>query len=608
MKLPSRALAFALIAATALPAPLAAADVPRIDLNLLRHGEAALPAIWKPYRPAPLPPVDLTNGPLDARIVDGKLAVSLDQFLRLVVDNDLDLNAARYDYAIAQVDVLRAESGQAARGVASAPLPAGLFAGAIGAGVSSAAGLSGGGTGGAAISSQGRLIVIGPRGVFDPTFSMNLSYDNLLNPLNTRVVAGTPSVSVKSTVLQTRYQQQLPMGTSFSISFNLQRQMSTQANLLFNPALSSYGSFIVYQPLLNGFGRALTQRFVTLADNDRQIVREAFHTTLNTTLSQAANAYWDLAASTEKVRVAQQAVDAAKQQVNEDQERVQLGAMTPLDVVSAQSQFASARVQLVQAETARQQQQELVKTYISRTPDPALDAATIVPTDPLPVATDTPVPQAAQGIAQALTGRASVHQAELSLKNEHIAQEFTRKNLLPILSVYAMANVYGLAPGTSPAVANLIHWNYPEYSLGFTWSLPLFNRAAQADDLRARLETQQAEIGLQRTKQQITMQVRQSTLGLAQGRAQVEAARRAATASQAAYEGEQEKLRSGISTPYRVTLAQRDLMSAQSAEIQARVNYAKAVIAEQVAVGDLLQRHGIDVDQAQLGRLLAEKK
>ena len=178
-------------------------------------------------------------------LASGSLKLSLREFLQLVTENNLDLLATRYNFAIAQVDILRARAGQAARGVAAAPLPAAVFAGAIGAGVSTTAPLSAGGTGGAAISTQGRLVSFGPRGIFDPTLNVNLSYDRLVNPLNTTKVAGVTAVEVPSLVLQTRLQQELSHGTSYSVSLNLQRQRSTQAGLLYNPAFTSFTSLQV---------------------------------------------------------------------------------------------------------------------------------------------------------------------------------------------------------------------------------------------------------------------------------------------------------------------------------------------------------------------------
>lgn len=605
--LQSAVLPLAIVACALSPTPLRAEEPAPIDLQSLSRGVSAFPLIWQPYRAAPLPPVDLRNGSLLARRLAGDtLRLSVHDFLQLVVENNLDLYSARYDFAIAQVDVLRAQSGQAARGTRSAPLPAALFAGAIGAGVSSTVPLSPGGTGGAAIATQGRLVAFGPRGNFDPTVSVNFSYDHLVNPLNTRKVAGIDAVTVPSTVLQTRFQQELPYGTSYSISYNLQRQRSTQAQLLFNPALSSFAALQVYQPLLNGFGLALTRRFITLADNNRKIVREAFHTTLNNTLSRAANAYWDLIALRENLRVAEQAVAAARQQYDDNRQRVELGTMTPLDLLVSESQLASTRVQLVTAQTKLQQQEVVLKTLISKTSDRALDAAIVEPTDALPGASDIEIPSLSASIAVALANRSSIRQAQLSLQNQHIAQEYTRKNLLPTFSVFGQVNLYALAPGTPQAVGQLIHWAYPEYSAGFTLSVPVLNRAAQADDVRARLEAQEAEATLQRTKRQIEIQVENATVSLSQGRAQVAAAERAVAASRTAYEGVQEKLRAGMATPYQVTLAQRDLTSAQAAAIQTRVNYAKALIAHEIAVGSFLDRHGIVADDAQRGSLLTD--
>jgi len=587
-----------------LATPLRAEGPEALDLTRLSQGASAFPRIWAPYRLPSLPPVYLANGKLlSARLANGDLRLTLREFLQLVIENDLDLHGARYDYTIAQVDVLRAESGQAARGTPSSPLPPALFAGAIGAGVSAVAGLSPGGTGGAAITTQGKLVTVGPRGVFDPTVSVNVSYDHLVNPLNTQKVAGVASVVVPSTVLQTRFQQELPFGTSYSVSLNLQRQISTQSGLLFNPALTSFLAIQVYQPLLNGFGAAFTKRFITLADNDRQIVREAFHTTLTNTLAAAANAYWDLIALRENVDVSQEAVLVAEEQYREDQVQVTDGTMTNIDLLSSASQLASARVRLLSAQTLEQQQEVTLKALISRASDPALDRATLEPTDALPGPTEGEVQPLRDEVSAALEKRSSIRSAELSLKNQRIAEEYTRRNLLPTLSVYGVIDLYGLAPGISPAVRDLVGVNYPEYSLGFTWSLPVFNRAAQADNIRAQLETQQAEAALERTKGQITLDVQTSAIRLTQDRAEIAAAERAVGYARTTFEGEQERLRVGISSSYRVMLAQRDLIAAQAAEIQARVNYAKALVAHEVAVGTFLEKNGVVADDAQRGTL-----
>jgi outer membrane protein len=552
----------------------------------------------------PLPAVNTRNGPLLERSIhDQKLELSLSDFLRLVVENALDLESDRYLYLIAQNDLLRARSGQAARGLPQAPVPGGLFAGAIGAGVGNAAGLSAGGTGATAITAAAKQLTLAPRGNFDPVLLVNASYDRLVNPLNTERVSGTPTATIPSTDLQTRVQQELPFGTSYSVSFNMQMQSTTQHFLLFNPAFTSFFSIAVVQPPLNGFGLAMNRRFVTVAENDRKISREVFSQNLNNSLASAATLYWDYAALQEQVRVAQQAVAVSQALYENDQKGFAAGILARLDVVQAESQAAANRRDLVAAQTNLQLQEVRLKSVISKNIGPELADAHIEATDHLPGPNDIQIPPLDEAIATATKGRSSIRQAQLGIENQRIAQIFTYNNLLPTFNVFAQFNSYALTGGTNAMFRQLAQWQYPEFAVGFSLNVPIRNRSAQADDSRARLELQQAEATLQQLRRQIELAVRTAAVGLTQYNAQVEAAERLVETSEQALKGEQLRLANGLSTPYRVILAQRDLVAAQSARTQAQVNYAKSRIAFELATGTLVEQNGISFDDAFRGTL-----
>jgi hypothetical protein len=231
-------------------APLRAQNTAHINGDFLNRG----PSIWRAYRQTPLPQPNLANSSDLSQMLregEGKLQLTLNDFLKLVVENGLDIEADRYNYLIAQTDVLRTKSGQAARGLPEAPAPSGLFAGAIGAGVGFTVPVSPAGTGPAAISGNATAVNLFPRGFFDPTLSANFSFDRVISPLNTVRVSGSPTVAVPSTVLQTIFQQKLPFGTSYSVSFNLQRQSSTQNFLLYNPAFQSERLRLRAEPALH---------------------------------------------------------------------------------------------------------------------------------------------------------------------------------------------------------------------------------------------------------------------------------------------------------------------------------------------------------------------
>jgi len=80
-----------------------------------------------------------------------------------------------------------------------------------------------------------------------------------------------------------------------------------------------------------------------------------------------------------------------------------------------------------------------------------------------------------------------------------------------------------------------------------------------------------------------------------QSKSQVEAARKAAESSKAAFDAGQTKMQFGVSTAYRVIQFQRDFVAAQSQEIQAKVNYLKARIQMDRTIGMSLQRNNISV-------------
>ena len=581
----------------------AASSEDGIDINLLNQGKPAFPRVWQVYRPAPLPPVDPSNGPQFTNYLhQGKLALTLGQFLQLVIENNLSVEAARYNYLISQVDLLRTHAGQAARGVPGVPVPAGLFAGAIGAGVGNIVNVTNQGTGGTAISGNAKSVNVSPRGIFDPTLSINMSWDRVVNPLNTTKVAGVSTVAIPSTVLQTRWQQQLPFGTGYSFSFNMQRQSTTQRNILYNPSWTSFFSFTVYHPLMNGAGRSFTKRFVDLAENDRRIAYEAFHIDLNNALSAAANAYWDFVALKERERVAEQALALAERVYETTKQRIDLGNLASSELITAEAQVAANRRDLIIAQTNTQLQEEELKNFITKLTTSDVASLPIEPLDALAGNIESPIPPLDEAMKAALR-RAPIRLAELGLENQKIAETFTRSNLRPTLSAFAEINSFSLSPALSNTLKQMWQYSYPEYTVGFTLSFSVKNRAAQADDLRARLDQQQAQVALEQTKANIGIQVRTALTSSAQTRAQVAAAQRAVAASQKTAEAEQMKWDTGFSTLENVYQTEIDLTRAQAAEIQSRLDYAKSMIAQEVAVGNFNERHDIDYDKALQGRL-----
>lgn len=563
------------------------------------------PRILDIYKMRRVPAPQLENSASVAQAArTGTLPLSLEQMLRSVVENNLGLAAARYNLSMAQTDILRARSGQAPRGTNGVPIPAGLFAGAIGAGLSTTGGGGGnrGGGGQGGISGNARVVSISPRGAYDPRLNLNFSVDTVTSPLNTTRVSGVATPTSHTTALQMFYSQAFTTGTSFSVGWSVQRGSTTETSQLFNPSFAGRLNFSINQRLWNGFGYGVTRRFEHVAENNTRLSREAFRQQAMQTLANAQNLYWDLVASREQVKAAEQALAVAQQLREDNAKQAEIGTLAPLDVVAAESEVAARRRDLIAAQTNVQLREIELKNVMVKTLDSDLGAAQIETTDPLPEPQDSDIPSQPEALAEAMRNRPEIARAEGGIANQKIVTEFTKNNLKPSLFIFAQYVGSSRDGVLSGAFGQIGRFDFPEYAVGMTLTIPLLNRSAQADDLRARLELRQSETTLQRTRNQIELEVRNALIGVMQAKAQVQAARKALDLSRQTLDAEQKKLQAGISTPYNVIQMQRDFEQAQFAEVAARADYAKARVALNLATGTTLEAHGIPLDRVVQGQ------
>lgn len=577
-------------------------------LDSLGQGPLIFPHVTIPYRQRSIPESVLVNSPrLNTLIKDGKLELSLSDALALTLENNLDIVVQRFVIPFAQTDILRTKSGQAVRGFTGALYPSELNSGAIGAGVSLGAGTGGTGNAGG-ITGGGGAVSIGPAGAFDPTVSFGASYDRVTSPLNSLVVSGIPTTTSSAVAYTGSYAQLFTTGASYSVSLSTLRQNTTQENLLFNPDITSRLSIGFNQPLLAGFGREPNMRFIYVARNNVSTAQEVFRQQVITSIAQLEGAYYDLAAFQLNVRVAQESLAAVRQLYRDTQRQAQIGVLSRLDVVTVESQVAASERDLIVAQTNFQQQVTTLKQLVSKRDDPALDAADIVVTDSLPEPRETDLPELSLALEQANKNRPEVTEAQNNLQNQNNAIKYARNNLLPTTSVFAEYAASGLRGDTSHesagalgSLGQTIRGVYPETAVGMSFAASIRNRSAQADNIRSQLERNQLQIGMQSTRNQINLQVQQSRIGVIQGRAQVQAAHEAVRLAQQSLEAEREKLGAGLSTSYNVVLKERDLVTAQYAEVQAADTYAKALVALNQATGTTLERNGIKLDDAVTG-------
>ena len=566
--------------------------------------------IWQPQAVAP---PKLENSPrIESLIRSGTLELSLSDALALALENNLDIAVQRYVPEFSKTDLLRTQAGQSPRGFTGGSTPGGLTAGALGAGISGSGAGSGVGSAGG-ITGGGGAVQVGSSGNFDPTMSVGFSYNRVTSPLNTSVVSGLYNVTSDALAFSANYAQLFATGTSYSLSLSGQRQSSTQQNLLYNPSAVTRFALSANQPLLNGFGRLPNERYIMVAHNNTSVAENVFRSQLITTIVAVGNAYWDLAALHENVKVAEQSLAVARQLLEDNRIRLDVGAMSPLDVTSAESEVATRIRDLTVAETNLRMQEATLKNMLVRKINPELDSVRIVLRDAMPAPGNINIPDEKEALSDAMENRPELQQAEVNLKNQDISVKFTKNALLPAFAVFGLYAGSGLQGGSSNESiddTNLLNsfgqtfrGEYPEYAGGLSFNISLRNRTAQADSLRSQLELNQQLISLQRSRNSIAVEVQKAIIGLIQGKAQVEAAHKAAELAMEIWEGEKIKLEAGSSTSYQVILRERDYVAARQAEVAARAACAKAVIEMDRARGLTLERNSIKYPEALSGNI-----
>jgi outer membrane protein TolC len=561
------------------------------------------PRFYKPYQATKTPEVELQNSMSLLRLIGGgKLRISVSQLKTAVRDNNLDIVSSNTTALYAQTDMLRARGGGAPRGGAGVQIPSSLFAGAIGAGIGSAGGLgSFGGAGG--ITGGARQVFGAARGSYDPSLSLGFSMDRTDSPLNSIIVSGLPDVVSNTTAFQARFSQAFTTGSSLSVTFNNMRQNSTQTRLLYNPDFVSQFSISLTQNLLSGFGRTIGRRFLEVAKIETKIMQENVRLQVNTTLAQAQSTYWDLVAARDNVRLAERSLAVARKFLEDTKTKEELGNASGLDIITADAEVAARQRDCATAEAALQMREVDLKNMISKNLADLLNSIQIEPTDALPDPKDSDTPKPRESLAAAMINRSEILQSEANLITQDIAIRYTKDLFRPSLLLFAnfgSSGLYGnwtmmgangkpleFPGGLSQAFRQVRSWSYPEYAIGFSFSINIRNRAAESDAYRAKLEREQSETGLQRTRNSIELEVRKAIIGLVQSKAQVEAARTATELSGQVLAAEEARLLEGAATPYDVIRRQRDLLSAQYAEVQARANYAKALVEMDRATGVL---------------------
>lgn len=586
------------------------------------------PILIRPYLPVTIPPIRLTNSDLLRELVRaGMLYLTVQDTITLVLENNIDIEISRYNPFISEWNLERAQAGGALPGVPSGASQAGSVASGQGvAGSQAAAGVSVPGARTNSSTSNATIAQIGPvTPNLDPIIQESSTFSHLSAPQPDEVQSGVFNLIQTTHVYTGNYQQGFLLGGVASVSYSDHFLSENASSDLLNPTVAPSVTVSLQQNFLRGFGVAANARTITVARMNLNITDLNFKNQVISLVSQALNLYYGLAADYEDLRAKREAYETAQTFLTEVQRQIELGATAPSDVIAAESQLASSAQAVADSETTLRQQEVSLENLISRTgaADPILANVRIIPMDAISVPASDNLAPIDQMVRQAINNRPDLAAELATEKTDEVNALGTKNGILPTLQGYGIEGQAGLAGtprtvsidgfsetgdkysagGIGNALGQVFRRNFPTEAGGVFFQEPIHNRQAQADYAIDVLQIRQTQLTNQKDLNQVQVDVRNGVIAVRQARARYEAALKNRELEQELYDAEQKKYRLGASTPYNVTLQQRDLVNAQSSVVAAMVAYSTARVSLDQTLGSTLDVNHITMQEAKSGKI-----
>lgn len=440
------------------------------------------------------------------------------------------------------------------------------------------------------------LNIAAARTAWAPTFNTTIGTNSTVSP-NTGFLSGAAGSASTDKRFNSdiNMSQLLPWGGSYTVGWNGARSTSDSIFTNFSPQLRSSLALSYSQPLLRNFSIDSTRQQLRLSQTQREIADVQLRQTLASTERNVRNAYWDLVYAIEFLRVQQQSLELAQENLRNTRARIEIGTTPPIDEIEPEAEVAQREEAVITAESNIAAAEDALRMLIFDPEDPDFWTATLQPTDvPMfdPLAIDTE-----GAIRTALDRRSDLEQSRKALQQSDVTINYLRNQTLPEVNAdfdYSVAGVGGTQLIRSGAIGgeivdrnqrsfgsvlgDLFANEFPTWNARLTVRYPLGQSSQEASLARARLQYSQTVTQIQQQEMQVVRQVRDAARQVQTNQQRVVTTRRAREFAERRLDAEQRKLAAGTSTNYLVLQAQRDLAQARNTELAAIIDYQRSVV------------------------------
>ena len=430
-----------------------------------------------------------------------------------------------------------------------------------------------------------------------------------INPLN-MVVGGNNQYELTTDSVGGGLTGKLPFGTTYGFTSRVERRDdrtfpypgqwfhygATYYLLAQEVGTNNYYSvaaLTLSQPLLRNLWIDADRMNIQVSKENLKISREVLRGDIITNIVQVQVIYYNLVAAKELVKSEQEALLAAKRLYSDTKQKVDNGVLPKLMERQAEMLVATVEADLLAVQQAYLAQQNQMKNQLTDRYAEWVDVR-IDPSESLLVISERP--KLTDCWDTAIKNRPELAVERSLMARSRVVTKYADNQRYPDLSVTGGVGWSATDGGFTGVASSYWEGAQTSYGVGASISIPLSNIRARNNYKAAQAAQEQAGLRFKAAQQTIMMEVDTALKDLEYSLQRVTATEKASDYAKEALDAEQIKLDNNASTPYLVQLAQRDLLTARAAQIQARANYNRSRALFDQAQGITLERNSINLN------------
>lgn len=430
---------------------------------------------------------------------------------------------------------------------------------------------------------QARLDLLYAEAGFEPELYANTTYTD---SQSTQRSSLQPSISRESMEGAIGWRQRVVTGGLFDLAYRPARYVTSGSTFYPDELFTNEFAASYRQPLLRGGWTDYNLAPIETARHGVHLARSDYDRAVQDTLLQIVTAYWELVYARENWRVGWSALVVAREQLRITEEKIKVKSLAPLDRVADDAEVARRQEELIVAENQIRAREDDLRRLLFGTDDPQLWSLNLRPASPVKVEPDDRERPFEPLVDVAIANRPDLRSQRAAVAQAELAELQADRDVLPSLDVIGSWSSDGARDHFRDAWRDASEVEYPDWSIGLEFSVPIGNTAARARQQRAALEVERQRRQLHAALLDVTKQVREAVRNLHSLAQSIRASAESVRLAETNLKTEQVKLNVGATTAFEVQRRNQDLREARTRHLRNQLDY-------RVAESRLLHAQGI---------------